>query len=153
MDRCAYGQPHERQDCLNSISYLGWQFYCAPAHPTAKGLTPGKASVDDVVATMGEPAMRWQNPDDLCSSHIHGGRQALTPHGYWSDRTRNCSVLRACLTKAFFLVQPGMTKDQVLRILGPSEPSWTAYFRARDDWYGSALLQCVDRGIPLRCFI
>lgn len=26
-----------------------------------------------------------------------------------------------------------MTQEQVLRILGPAEPSWTVYFKARDE--------------------
>lgn len=35
--------------------------------------------------------------------------------------------------KHFAQIQPGMTKDQVLRILGPSEPSWTTYYARRDE--------------------
>ena len=30
-------------------------------------------------------------------------------------------------------VEKGMSKDEVLRILGPSYPGWTVYFKARDE--------------------
>ena len=35
--------------------------------------------------------------------------------------------------KTFARIRPNMTKSQVLRILGPSEPSATANFKARDE--------------------
>jgi outer membrane protein assembly factor BamE (lipoprotein component of BamABCDE complex) len=35
--------------------------------------------------------------------------------------------------KTFARIRPNMTKSQVLRILGPSEPSGSAYFKARDE--------------------
>jgi hypothetical protein len=36
-------------------------------------------------------------------------------------------------TKYFVRIQPGMSKSEVLKILGPSEAAWTAYFKARDE--------------------
>lgn len=33
----------------------------------------------------------------------------------------------------FSQVRPGMSQEAVLRLLGPSEPRWTAYFKARDE--------------------
>jgi len=34
---------------------------------------------------------------------------------------------------SFSRIQPGMTKEQVLRVLGPSAPGWTEYFKMRDE--------------------
>jgi hypothetical protein len=33
----------------------------------------------------------------------------------------------------FAQIQPGMTKAQVQRILGPSVPAWTVYYASRDE--------------------
>ena len=33
----------------------------------------------------------------------------------------------------FALIRQGMTKDEVLRILGPSQPQWTVFFERRDE--------------------
>lgn len=51
-------------------------------------------------------------------------------------------------TRSFARIQAGMTQSEVTRILGPSEPAWTAYFKARrelvwewrycDDWNSAA---------------
>ncbi len=35
--------------------------------------------------------------------------------------------------KSFARIQPSMTKEEVLYILGPSFSGWTAYFKARDE--------------------
>lgn len=35
--------------------------------------------------------------------------------------------------KSFERIQAGMTKGEVLYILGPSFPGWTEYFKARDE--------------------
>ena len=36
-------------------------------------------------------------------------------------------------TPIFAKVTPGMTQDQVIRLLGPSEPRWSAYYKARNE--------------------
>jgi hypothetical protein len=43
------------------------------------------------------------------------------------------SIENAMDTKTFARIRSGMTKSQVLKILGPSEPSWNAYFKVRDE--------------------
>ena len=35
--------------------------------------------------------------------------------------------------EVFARIQPGMTQEQVLRLIGPPQPHWTQYFKARDE--------------------
>lgn len=98
------------------------------------GLKPGEARLDDVIRVMGQPAMRWQDPD--------GSVQLAYPRGPWGFQTymayigpdgRLKRIENVMDQPAFARIQRGQTKDQVLRILGPSYPGWTEYFKARDE--------------------
>lgn len=99
-----------------------------------RGLQPGAAGFDDIVRVMGQPAMQWQNSD--------GSRQLAYPRGPMGVHTYMAvigadgklkSLKNVLNEKTFAQVQPDMSKDQVLRLLGPSEPSWTAYYARRDE--------------------
>lgn len=99
------------------------------------GLKPGEATTTDVIASMGEPALRWQEPD---------GRQQLAfPRGPEGTHTfmayigadgrleRIESVLEAPYLRR---ITPGSsTTEDVLRLIGPPESRWTGYFERRDE--------------------
>lgn len=95
------------------------------------GLRPGEARVEDVIRVMGSPAMRWQDSD--------GSQQLAYPRGIHTFMVQIGSdgkmqrIENILDMKTFARIRPAMTKSQVLRILGPSEPSGTAYFKARDE--------------------
>ena len=97
-------------------------------------LKPGEARLEDVLRVMGRPAMRWQEPD--------GSQQLAYPHGPMGMRTemawiaadgRLQRIENVLDPKVFARVRAGMDKNQVLRLLGPSYPGWTVYFKARDE--------------------
>ncbi|MBP5997686.1 MAG: hypothetical protein KA535_07035 [Azonexus sp.] len=99
-----------------------------------RGLKPGISTVDDVIQLMGQPAMRWQEPG--------GGELLAYPRGpagfntfmVMIDSKGIMSSLNGVLDmKHFALIRQGMTKDDVLRTLGPSQPQWTVYFERRDE--------------------
>ena len=97
-------------------------------------LKAGVATESEVVATMGAPAMRWSEPD--------GSVQLAYPRGPAGTQTfmarlgpdgkllRIDKVLRP---EYFARIQPGMTQDEVMRLIGPPQPHWTQYFKARDE--------------------
>ena len=98
------------------------------------GLKPGEDRLENVLRVMGAPAMHWQNPD--------GSEQLAYPRGPMGYHTYMVHIApdgklqqieNVMNQKNFAHIQPGMTKDQVLYILGPSFPGWTAYFKARDE--------------------
>lgn len=107
---------------------------CASTDYSGHALKPGEARLDDVLRTMGQPALRWQDAD--------GSQQLAYPRGPWGVHTymvrigpdgRLKQIENVMDFEAFARVKRGMTQDQVLRILGPSYPGWTAYFPARDE--------------------
>ena len=99
-----------------------------------RGLKPGVSNLDDVTQLMGEPALRWQEPD--------GGQLLAYPRGPAGFNTYMVTIgsngllasRQAVLNmKHFALIREGMTPEEVLRILGPSVPAWTIYFERRDE--------------------
>ncbi len=99
-----------------------------------RGMKPGISTVDDVIQLMGQPAMRWQEPG--------GGELLAYPRGpagfdtfmVMIDSKGVMSSLQGVLDmRHFALIRQGMTKDEVLRILGPSQPQWTVFFERRDE--------------------
>lgn len=99
-----------------------------------RGLVAGEAVLDDVTRVMGRPKMAWV--------HADGSRQLAYPRGPMGTKTFMVRLgpdgrllkIENVLEPAFFSqIKSSMTPDQVLRILGPSEPSWTRYFGARDE--------------------
>jgi len=106
----------------------------ACASYSGAGLRPGEARLEDVVRLMGQPAMRWQDPDGSIQlayprgpAGIHTFMVKLGADGRLQS---NANVLdEAGLAR----IRPGMTQEQVLRVLGPPDYSRTAYFKARDE--------------------
>jgi hypothetical protein len=98
-------------------------------------LKPGIATLPEVIATMGEPAMRWKDAD--------GSEQLAYPRGPAGAHTfmaffgadGRLQRIEGVLDMAHFSrIEPGKSdKATVLRLLGPSQPQWTAYFKARDE--------------------
>ena len=98
------------------------------------GLIPGQSGADDVIGVMGPPRMQWTEAD--------GTRRLAYPRGPGGVHTfmvligsdgKLQRIENVMTPQAFSGVQAGMSKDQVLRALGPPEPSWTVYFKARDE--------------------
>ena len=106
----------------------------ACASYSGAGLRVGEARIDDVVRLMGPPAMRWQDSDGSIQmayprgpAGIHTYMVRLGPDGRLQSKA---NVLdEAGLAR----IRPGMTQEQVLRVLGPPNYARTAYFKARDE--------------------
>ena len=113
------------------ITALSAFILVACASYSGTDLKPGEARLEDVLRIMGDPAMRWQDSD--------GSRQLAYPRGIHTFMVQIGSdgkmqgIENVMGMKTFARIRPGMTKSQVLRIMGPSEPSATAYFKARDE--------------------
>jgi len=106
----------------------------ACASYNGRGLKPGVDKLENVLQVMGQPAMRWQDPD--------GAVQLAYPRGPMGYHTYMVHIgpdgkLRQIENvldeKNFARIQPGMSKEDVLHIIGPSYARWTAYFKARDE--------------------
>lgn len=116
------------------ISIFSALLLVACASYSGRELRPGEDRLENVLQAMGQPAMRWQNAD--------GTLQLAYPRGPMGYHTYMVTIatdgkLRLIENvmdeKSFARIRPGMSKDEVLRILGPSYPNWTVYFERRDE--------------------
>jgi hypothetical protein len=101
---------------------------------SGSNLKPGVSTLPEVIASMGQPAMVWKNPD--------GSEQLAFPRGPAGTQTFMAYVapdgklqrIEAVLDMTHFAsVQAGMSKDEVLRILGPSGSRWTQFYPRSND--------------------
>ena len=114
---------------------LGVVLLSACASYSGYGLQPGVATLADVVATMGTPALSWNNPD--------GSEQLAYPRGPAGPQTfmvfvaangRLERIEQVLTLEHFARVRPGISdQEAVLRLLGPPWAPWTEYFPARDE--------------------
>ena len=105
---------------------------CAAYNGT--GLQPGQASIQDTVKLMGQPAMRWKNPDQTEQLAFPRGPFGLHTYMAYFSAGGTLQKLENVLDPQIFArIKPGMTQAEVLRLLGPSDPHATAYFKARDE--------------------
>jgi hypothetical protein len=121
-----YGNFLVRMRGLVAISVL---LLSACAGFSGSNLQPGVSTMAEVMASMGEPAMVWKNPD--------GSAQLAYPRGPAGTQTFMAFVgpdgklqrIESVLNTAHFaLIQEGMSKDDVLRVLGPPGAPWTQFF-------------------------
>ena len=106
----------------------------ACASYSGSGLKPGEARLEDVLRLMGPPAMRWQDADgsaQLAYPRGPAGRDTFMVQLGPDGRLR--SIANVLEDRNFARIQPGLTKEQVLRVLGPPDGARTAYFKARDE--------------------
>jgi hypothetical protein len=113
---------------------LATMLLAACASYSGSGLKPGEARLADVQAVMGQPAMRWQEPDGSVRlayprgpAGFHTFMVALGPDG------RLQSIANVLEENSFARIRAPMTKDEVLHVLGPPDYSRSVYFNARDE--------------------
>ena len=104
------------------------------------GLRPGEARLEDVQGVMGPPAMRWTEADGSVQLAYPRGPAGLHTFMVKLGSDGRLQSIENVLDQAGFArISPGMSKEQVLRVLGPPDYSRTTYFKARDelvwDWH------------------
>jgi hypothetical protein len=132
------------------IALLAIMLLAACASFSGSGLKPGEARLEDVQSVMGPPALRWQDAD--------GSIQLAYPRGPLGHHTfmvtlgpdgRLKSIANVLEEDGFARIHAGLTKDQVLRVLGPPDYSRTVYFKARDelvwDWRFCSIYGVLSR--------
>ena len=100
-----------------------------------RGLTPGVATLPEVLATMGAPAMQWREADGRQQLAYPRGPEGVHTFMVHLDTAGKLVRIENVLDERHFArIVPGVsTPEDVLRLLGPSTPQWTAYFMARDE--------------------
>lgn len=109
-------------------------FLSACASYRGSKLTPGVSGYQEVVAAMGEPAMRWQKADgSLQLAYPRGPFGTQTFMAYLGAEQKLLRIDKVLEMKVFARIEAGMSKEQVLRLIGPPQPLETQYFKARDE--------------------
>lgn len=128
---------------------------CACAGYGGSDLRPGSATEAQVRASMGQPAMERSDPD--------GGRHLYFPRGPLGNQTFVADlgadgVLRAVRPvlddDTFNRIRPGMTGEEVLRMIGPPRETMrfanlgqTAWdYKFRDTWGYDAIFSVMVDG-------
>ena len=102
---------------------------------SGRNLKPGVATQPEVIASMGEPAMRWKDADGREQLAYPRGPEGSQTFMAWIAPDGRLERIEAVLGMAHFArIEPGKSDQAaVLRLLGPSQPQWTQYFKARDE--------------------
>lgn len=98
------------------------------------GLKPGVSTLDDVLRVMGKPAMSWTDSDG--SIQLAYPRGPMGFHSFMAYIAPDSKLVRirsVLQPESFARIRPGMTQQQVLRVLGPPQPAWTGYYPRRDE--------------------
>ncbi len=90
-------------------------------------LKPGVATLSEVVATMGEPAMRWKDNDGREQLAYPRGPAGTQTFMAWIAADGRLERIEPVLDAAHFARIEAGKSDQaaVLRLLGPSPSQWT----------------------------
>jgi len=97
-------------------------------------LKPGQSTLQEVRASMGEPAAQWINPDHSMQLSYPRGPAGYHSFMVYLDAAGRLQRIENVMQEdAFYKVESGMNQSQVTRILGPPVPAWTSYFAARNE--------------------
>lgn len=92
----------------------------------------GEASLQEVLSTMGPPAMRWTLPDGGTQLSYPRGPEGVHSFMAWiAPDGRLEKVENVLVQEQFAKIREGIPADEVLRVLGPPVPHWTAEFAVR----------------------
>lgn len=99
---------------------------------SGSALRAGQSSMDDVLSTMGPPAMRWTRPDGGAQLSYPRGPEGVHSFMVWvGPGGRLERIENALVPEQFARIVEGMAADDVLKVLGPPVPHWIADFPVR----------------------
>lgn len=97
-------------------------------------LSIGSATLSEVIAEMGEPAMRWQDADgSLQLAYPRGPEGPHTFMAAFGPDGRLRSIENVLVEKYFARIATGATEDEVVRLIGPAPEYWKTFFAARNE--------------------
>lgn len=140
---------------MKIVSCIALCLATACASYDGRGLRVGASTEAELRQVMGEPAMQFANPD--------GSRQLAYPRGPLGSQTYMAHVSRDGIVQAvepvlddgtFNAIRPGLTRDEVLRMIGPprdtmayprlGHTSWD--YKYQDTWgYAAIFSVTFDR--------
>ena len=97
-------------------------------------LLAGTSTLPEIMASMGEPAMRWKEADGREQLAYPRGPQGTQTFMVYVGADGRLERIESVLDAAHFArIKPGVDQPTVLRVLGPPPPQLIAYFERRDE--------------------
>ena len=126
-----FGSLGFRRVALSSLVFV----LAACAGFDGRNLEPGESTLPDVIASMGEPAMRWKDPDGRAQLAYPRGPAATQTFMVFTDPDGRLERIEPVLDMAHFArVTPRKSNvESVIRLLGPVTNNNRAYFKERDE--------------------
>ncbi|MDR2838686.1 MAG: hypothetical protein LBV49_09045, partial [Azonexus sp.] len=116
------------------LNRLGWLLFpllllAGCAAYDGRGLQPGVATVDEVIAVMGQPAWHWQTADgDQQLAYPRGPSGVHTYMAFFTPDGRLLRIENVLDMSHFARITPGRdNRESILQLLGPPNPAWTMY--------------------------
>ncbi len=101
---------------------------------SGRELQPGLASLEDVLATMGTPTLRWNMAGGGVQLSYPRGPEGMHSFMAWIGRDGRLERIENVLVPEYFdRIRAGMLPDEVLQVLGPPVPHWTTFFPVRQE--------------------
>ena len=99
-----------------------------------RDLLAGISGLPEVLASMGEPAMRWNEADGRVQLAYPRGPAGTQTFMVFIGADGRLQRIEGVLDAEHFArIRPGLDQAAVLRLLGPPPPQLTAYFERRDE--------------------
>lgn len=99
-----------------------------------RDLLAGTSGLPEVLASMGEPAMRWNEADGRVQLAYPRGPEGTQTFMVFIGADGRLQRIEGVLDAEHFArITPGLDQAAVLRLLGPPPPQLTAYFERRDE--------------------
>ena len=123
------------------MAFFSALLLCACAAYNGHGLKPGVDQLENVLEVMGQPAMRWQNPDGSVQLAYPRG-----PMGYHTFMVHIGSdgklrqIENVLDEKTFSRIQPGMTEEDVLHISVHPIQAGRPILRRATSWLGNGAI-------------
>lgn len=99
-----------------------------------RDLVTGTSTEAEVVAQMGIPAASWKATDgSLQLAYPRGPEGPHTFMAFFAPDGRLLRIENVLNERYFAKIAPGLSQEDVLRLIGPPQPQWTAFFGARNE--------------------
>ena len=134
---------------LAAAAFLG----AGCAHVGIGGITPGVTTEAELRAKLGAPGMSWNEPDGGRQLEYSGQPMGTFCHMVFIAADGKVREVRQVFTEAnFALVVPGMTQDEVRRLLGRPEEIVRYHFKPDEEEWSWRIEETTEKWVYFNAY-
>lgn len=134
---------------LAAAAFLG----AGCAHVGIGGITPGVTTEAELRAKLGAPGMSWNEPDGGRQLEYSGQPMGTFCHMVFIAPDGKVREVRQVFTEAnFALVVPGMTQDEVRRLLGRPEEIVRYHFKPDEEEWSWRIEETTEKWVYFNAY-